>query len=156
MENNRIRNMRVIPAEIRTDKRVAIYCRVSTGSDSQAGSLETQKNGLRQIVKNEPNWTLYRIYEDKGSGSNTGRPGFESMIWDSYDNKFDIILVKSISSFTRNTAHLLETVQRLRSLGIEVIFEQENISTSSNEQDLLIAAHTAMARLTRGPRISSS
>jgi len=146
MENNRIRNVRVIPAHIKTGKRVAIYCRVSTTRGSQADSLKAQAYGLRQIVKNEPNWTLYGVYEDQGSGGNTSRPGFQRMIWDSYDNKFDIILVKSISRFARNAVDLLETVNKLRGLGIEVVFEQENIRTSDHKQDLLIAVHTAMAQ----------
>jgi len=146
MENNRERKIHFIPPKIKTQKRVAIYCRVSTTRESQADSLETQKDGLLEIVKKDPNWTLYKIYEDQDSGGNTSRPGFQSMIWDSYDNRFDIIIVKSISRFTRNTVDLLETIQKLRGLGIEVRFEQENISTSSNEQDLLIAVHTAMAQ----------
>jgi site-specific DNA recombinase len=146
MENNRRRKMRVIPAHIKIGKRVAIYCCVSTTRGSQADSLKVQKYGLQQIVKNEPNWTLYRIYEDQGSGGNTSRPGFQSMIWDSYDNKFDTILVKSISRFARNAVDLLGTVNKLRGLGIEVVFEQENIRTSDHRQDLLIAVHTAMAQ----------
>ena len=146
MENNRGRNTRLIPTKIRTDKRVAIYCRISTTRDSQADSLETQKYGLQQMVKNNPDWTLCGIYEDQDSGGNTVRPGFQRMLWDSYDNVFDIILVKSISRFTRNTAHLLETINKLRGLGIEVVFEQEDITTSDHRQDLLIAVHTAMAQ----------
>lgn len=34
MENNRIRSIRVIAAKVRTEKRVAIYCRISTTKDS--------------------------------------------------------------------------------------------------------------------------
>ena len=110
MENNRRHNMSVIPAKIRTEKRVAIYCRVSTTRDSQADSLETQKNGLQQIVQDNPNWTLYGIYEDQYTGGNTNRPGFQRMIWERYENIFDIILVKSISRFTRNSVDLLEMI----------------------------------------------
>lgn len=146
MENNRGRNVRFIPAKIRTEKRVAIYCRVSTRSNSQEESLEAQKYGLQQVVKNNPNWRLSRVCEDKDSGGNTYRPGFQKMILDSYENIFDIILVKSISCFSRNTVDLLETLKRLRDLGIEIVFEQENIRTSRNEQDLLIAVHTAIAQ----------
>lgn len=41
---------------------------------------------------------------------------------------------------------LLETINKLRGLGIEVVFEQENITTSDHGQDLLIAIHAAMAQ----------
>lgn len=58
------------------------------------------------------------------------------MMGDAFDRLFDIILVKSISRFSRNSVDLLKRVNELRLLGIEVIFEQENIATQENEQDL--------------------
>ena len=60
-----MRTITVIPAKIRTDKRVAIYCRVSTHKDSQEESLETQKARLQQIVKETLGWTLYRVMRTK-------------------------------------------------------------------------------------------
>lgn len=51
MENSRERKVIFIPAKIKTDKRVAIYCRVSTNKHSQEESLEAQKEGLQQRVK---------------------------------------------------------------------------------------------------------
>lgn len=78
MKNNTRRNVWSIPAKIRTDKRVAIYCRVSTTRDSQADSLGIQKYWLVEIVENNPNWTLYGIYEDQDSSDNTNRWGFET------------------------------------------------------------------------------
>lgn len=97
-------------------------------------------------MKNTPNWTLYRIYENQNSGKDTFRPGFQSMMRDAFDGLFDIILVKSISRFSRNSVDLLEKVNELRVLGIEVIFEQENIATQENEQDFQIAVRTAIAQ----------
>lgn len=146
MENNRRPNVRVIPARVRTEKRVAIYCRVSTTKDSQEESLAAQKYGLQQIVKNNPDWTLYRVYEDQDSGKDTFRPGVRSMMLDGRDGLFDIILVKSISRFSRNSVDLLGRINELRTMGIEVIFEQENIRTNENEQDLHIAVRTAIAQ----------
>jgi len=130
MRNNRRsnRSIRFIPATISNQKRVAIYCRVSTTRGSQEESLEAQKNGLQNMVKHNPNWTLVKVYTDTDSGKNIYRPGFKEMIFDSYENYFDIILVKSISRFNRNTVDLIDTVNKLRLLGIEVIFNQENVS----------------------------
>lgn len=56
MVNNSL-NPRVmyIPAKIKPNKNVAIYCRVSTNHDSQEESLEEQVEGLKLIVKNNPN-----------------------------------------------------------------------------------------------------
>lgn len=97
-----------IPAKIEPNKRVAIYCRVSTNHDSEEESLETQIEGLKQIVKNNPKWSLFKVYTDKDSGRNTLRSGFQSMIFDCYENLIDIVLVKSISRLARNTVDLLD------------------------------------------------
>lgn len=146
MENSRRPNVRLIPACLLAAKRVAIYCRVSTTRGSQEESLETQKSGLHKIVKDNPDWTLVKVYTDKGSGKNTYRPGFHRMILDSYDNYFDIILVKSISRFNRNTVDLLDTVNKLRLLGIEVIFIQENISSKDRDSDIVMALSASLAQ----------
>jgi len=129
MSENRKRKVHFIPATKTYAKRVAIYCWVSTLSEPQANSLEMQKYGLKEIVKGNTDWTLYHVYEDKDTGMNKYRPGFDKMIRDSYENLFDIILVKSISRFSRNTVDLLETVTKLKSLGVEVRFE--NICTDT-------------------------
>ena len=109
--------------------------RVSTNKDSQEESLATQKCRLQQIVKNTPDWTLYRIYEDQDSDKDMFRLGFQSMMCDAIDKFFDIILVKSISRFSRNSIEALEKVKELRWLGIELRAEDENISTQENQQD---------------------
>lgn len=97
MQNNQEPKVRIIPAKIRTDKKVAIYCRVSTNKHSQEESLEAQKKGLQQRVKNTLGWTLYKVYEDTASGKNTARVEFQRMRWDAHDGLFDIVLVKSCS-----------------------------------------------------------
>ncbi|KGM94332.1 recombinase family protein [Clostridium botulinum] len=135
-----------IPAKIAPNKRVAIYCRVSTNHNSQEESLEVQIEGLKLIVKSNPKWSLFKVYTDKDSGGNAFRYGFQSMIFDCYENLIDIVLVKSISRLARNTVDLLETVNRLRSMGIEMIFDQENIRTSEVDNDVLVAALTAIAQ----------
>ncbi|WP_341478061.1 recombinase family protein [Clostridium thermarum] len=98
------------------------------------------------IVKNNSKWSLFKVYADKDSGGNTFRSGFQSMIFDCYENLIDIVLVKSISRLARNTVDLLETVNKLRSMGIEMIFDKENIRTSEVDNDVLVAALTAIAQ----------
>jgi len=66
------------------------------------------------------------------------------LIFDCYE--IDTVLVKTISRFARNTVDLLETVSRLKGLGIEIIFQQENLRTSEAEDDILITAISAIAQ----------
>jgi len=136
----------VIPAAGHLLKRVAIYCRVSTTRDSQDESLEIQTKTLKQVVSSNPKWRLYEIYSDRDSGGNVARPGFQKLIFDCYENRIDIVLVKTISRFARNTVDLLDTVSRLKRLGVEVIFHQENIRTSQAENDILLSALSAIAQ----------
>lgn len=146
MKENRTRKITVIPAKIRTDKRVAIYCRVSTHKDSQEESLEAQKSRLQQVVQNTPGWTLYKIYEDQDSGNDIFRMGFQSMMMDAWDRCFDMILVKSVSRFSRNLEKSKERCNELKSLGIEVIFEEQNLSTFEDEENFELELCMAIAQ----------
>ncbi|WP_341478095.1 recombinase family protein [Clostridium sporogenes] len=123
-----------------------MYCRVSTTRGSQEDSLDAQKKGLQKIINDNPNCILFKVYTDTESGKNIYRPGFQEMIFDSYENYFDIILVKSISRFNRNTVDLIDTVNKLRCLGIEVIFNQENISSKDRDSDLVMALSASLAQ----------
>ena len=74
------------------------------------------------------------------------RDGFQKLIRDCDAGKIDIILVKSISRFARNTVDLLETIRHLRDIGVEVRFDRENISTSSADGELLITLLASFAQ----------
>lgn len=68
------------------------------------------------------------------------------MLLDSYENCFDIILTKSIIRFNRNTVDLLDTVNKLRLLGIKMIFQQENLSNKDIDSDLFMAILASLAQ----------
>ncbi len=140
------RRMYIISALPKKDIDVAIYCQVSTEHGSQDESLETQIAMLKDYAALHPEWTLYKIYTDRDSGGNTARWGFREMIINAYDHRFRIVLVKTISRFARNTVDLLETVERLKFLGIEIYFYQEQLSTSEASNDLLISTLSAVAQ----------
>jgi DNA invertase Pin-like site-specific DNA recombinase len=146
--DNEISKMKVtiIPPKRQPLKKVGIYCRVSTTHESQDESLDIQIKTLKQFVAYNPKWELCEVYTDKDSGGNVFRPGFQKMIFDCYDNRINIVLVKTISRFARNTVDLLETVSRLKGLGVEIIFHQENLRTSEADNDILISALSAIAQ----------
>lgn len=147
MENEKPKSkVIIIPPARQPLKRVAIYCRVSTTHESQDESLDIQIKTLKQVVENNPKWRLYEIYSDKDSGGNVARYGFQKLISDCYENRIDKVLVKTISRFARNTVDLLETVSRLKGLGVEIIFHQENLKTSEADNDILISALSAIAQ----------
>lgn len=86
-------------------KKVAAYCRVSTDSEEQKESYTNQVNHYTQHIQNNLEWEMADIYADEGiTGTSTkNRTHFNRMIQDARNGKLDLILVKSISRFARNT-----------------------------------------------------
>jgi|SRR5690554_286399 len=89
--------------------RVAAYCRVSTDSEEQLLSYNSQVEHYKQFIESNPDWQFVNIYADEGiSGTQvTKRVKFQRMINDALDGKIDIIITKSISRFARNTLDTL-------------------------------------------------
>ena len=105
--------------------RVAAYCRVSTDSDEQATSYETQIAHYTEFIGKNPAWEMAGVYADDGiSGTNTKhREEFNRMIDDAMGGKIDMIVSKSISRFARNTLDCLRYIRKLKEKNIPVFFE---------------------------------
>ncbi len=112
--------------------RVAAYCRVSTDSDEQATSYETQVEHYTEYIKQKIEWSFAGIFADEGvSGTYTKkREGFNNMIDECMAGNIDMIITKSISRFARNTVDCLKYIRKLKEKNIAVFFEKENINTS--------------------------
>jgi len=128
-------------------KRKTAYVRVSTASKAQLHSYEFQEQYWRDKFAQDPDTEFVGIYADKGiSGSSVHkRPQFMAMMQDAREHKFDEIHTKSVSRFARNTVQLLEAVRELRDLGIEVIFEKENIHTFEPTSELFLTIAATIA-----------
>ncbi len=128
-------------------KRVGIYCRVSTVNRDQLDSLSSQVSSLTQYVFSRASLNLADMYIDIGSGiSVAARDQFQRMILDCEQRKLDVVLTKSISRFGRNTVEILQTLQKLTTLGVEVIFDKENISSSDANNSLIISLLESVAQ----------
>ena len=103
--------------------RVAAYCRVSTETEIQEGSIENQIEHYEELIKSNPDYEFVNVYYDFGiSGYKEKRPGFQEMMKDARSGKIDLIITKSITRFARNTNTLLKATRELKSLGIGVFF----------------------------------
>lgn len=143
-----MRIQRIPARHERHQKRVAAYCRVSTTSEKQDGSFETQVAHYTRHIRSNPDWTLVRVYADHGI-SGTGarkRPGFLHMIQDALRGEIDLILVKSISRFSRNLVDCQQYVARLKEKGVEVRFEREGISSFDPTSDFIFSLLSAVAQ----------
>ena len=133
---------------IQRQLRVAAYCRVSTDDEEQLTSYEAQQEYYTDKIMTNKEWTMAGIFADEGISGTSARkrPEFLRMIRMCKQKKIDLILVKSISRFARNTVDCLNYIRILKELGIAVYFEKENINTLSAESEMLITIMGAFAQ----------
>ena len=156
MKNKPAPKVIVIPAkeesaqelEKKKNLRVAAYCRVSTNSEEQLNSYENQKAYYTEKIMTNPDWTMVDVFADEGKTGTSAckRKDFLRMIRQCRQGKIDMILAKSVSRFARNTVDTLNYTRELRSLGIPVIFEEQNINSIHPESEFLITIHGAFAQ----------
>jgi DNA invertase Pin-like site-specific DNA recombinase len=127
--------------------RVTAYCRVSTKSEDQLNSYEAQMEFYTEYISSKPEWEFIGLYADEGiSGTKLRRrKRFNDMIRDALDGKIDLIIVKSVSRFARNTVDSLSTVRALREKGVKVFFEQQNIDSLDPKCDMMLSIHASLA-----------
>ena len=128
-------------------KRVCAYARVSSDRDEAFHSLSAQISYYQKKIADHPDWEYAGVYSDRGiTGTKEERPGFQAMLEACRKKEVDIVLAKSITRFARNTVILLETVRELRSLGIDIHFEEEHIETLSTKGEFMISILAARAQ----------
>jgi DNA invertase Pin-like site-specific DNA recombinase/uncharacterized Zn finger protein len=117
---------------------IAAYCRVSTDKSDQLNSLEAQKEFFAEYTKRTGDH-LVRLYADEGiSGTKIkNRKEFLRMLSDAERGLFEMVVVKDISRFARNTVDLLQSVRKLKALGIETQFLTANMTSMGNSEFVL-------------------
>ena len=116
-------------------RKVAIYARVSTEHEAQLSALDNQIQYYDGILKQHPDWILYDRYIDEGiTGTSTNkRKNFMRMMEDAREGKFDLIVTREVSRFARNTVDTLQETRKLKNIGVEVYFIEDNIWTFNDE-----------------------
>lgn len=129
-------------------RRVAAYCRVSSDSEDQKNSYDSQVSHYRDYISQHPDWELVDIYADEGiSGTQVGkRQDFQRLISDCLDGKVDYIITKAIARFARNTLDTLKYVRMLKDKQVGVFFEEENIDTLTMDGELLLTILSSVAQ----------
>ena len=128
--------------------RVAAYCRVSTDSQEQETSFDSQVRHYTEYIGSHPGWELAGIYADEGiSGTSTRhRDQFKDMMSACERGEIDLIITKSISRWARNTVDFLTTIRHLRELEVRVLFEKESIDTMDSAGEVLITIMSSLAQ----------
>ena len=116
-------------------RKVAIYARVSSEHEAQLSALENQIQYYDEILLKHPEWELYKRYIDEGiTGTSVKkRKNFLKMIEDAKADHFDLIVTREVSRFARNTVDALQETRKLKKIGVEVYFTDDNIWTSNDD-----------------------
>ena len=128
--------------------RVAAYCRVSTDSEDQMNSYNSQVTYYTDLINQNPKWEMVDIYADAAiTGTQVDkRDGLQSMISDCLNGRIDQIITKSISRFARNTVDTLKYVRLLKENNVAVVFEDEGINTMTMDGELLLTVLSSVAQ----------
>lgn len=118
--------------------KVAIYCRLSEEDRNKeyqtddSNSIQNQKAMLLQYAE-EQGWELYKIYSDDDyAGADRRRPEFNRLLQDAKQHKFDIILCKTQSRFTRELELVEKYIHGLFPIwGIRFISIVDNADTAN-------------------------
>lgn len=131
----------------RLEKKVGIYCRVSTAEKEQLYSLTEQISALTRAVANVSQWRLADVFIDIASAKgDIPRREFERLMKECEAHNISVVLTKSISRFGRDTVETLTVINKLNAAGVRVIFEQENLDTDEVDSDLMISVMESLAQ----------
>ena len=127
--------------------KVCAYGRISSIKEHQETSLNEQIEYYSGLILNEPAFDFVGIYADEGKSGTTlkGRKQFNLMVSKAIDGEIDLIITKSISRFARNAVDFLSVIRKLRIIGCEVFFEEQNLSTLDPKADLLLSVFSSIA-----------
>ena len=128
--------------------RVCFYARVSTDKDEQLHSLSNQISFFNDYISKVPNWEFVGSYIDEGiSGTSVkNREEFLRMTRDAKRHKFDLILTKEISRFSRSTLDSIKYTQELLANGVGVYFLNDNINTILPDSELRLTMMSSIAQ----------
>jgi len=149
----------VIPATKKTGKellkdnskvlRVCAYVRVSTDTEEQLESFNAQIGRYKRIIceDHKDDWEFAGIFADTESGTTIEkREEFQDMMDKCRAGKIDLILVKQMSRFGRNTINTLQAIYELRGLGVEIWFENDDIFGSNPRLDFMLTMLSGLAQ----------
>ena len=122
--------------------KIAGYCRISVDEelDRDNVSIENQKAIIQDFVKNKfPNSTL-TFYEDRDRSGYTfeQREGYQAMRRGLVSHKYDILVVKDFSRFSRRNSRGLVELEDLRDAGARIISIGDGIDFPNDDDWLKI------------------
>lgn len=126
---------------------VAIYARVSTKKQAEAGNLERQLKRLR-VYAEEKGYRMAAEYTDVGSGLNQKRRGLERMLKAAERGEFKRLLIEYPDRLARFGFDYIERHLKYCGVTVEVVAQKEPEEAHAElVQDLLAIVTSFSARI---------
>ena len=128
-------------------KRVAIYVRVSTGTQT----TENQERELREVGR-RAGWEIVQVYNDagfSGAKSREGRPAFDALQKDASRRKFDMVAAWSVDRISRSLHDLTGFLKDLHALKVDLYLHQQALDTSTSTGKAMFQMVGVFAELER-------
>jgi len=128
-------------------KRTAAYARVSSGKEAMLHSLAAQVDYYAGYIGGNPRWEYAGVFADEAmTGTKDSRPEFQRLLGECRAGNIDLVITKSISRMARDTLTVLESVRELKSLGVDIFFEEQNIHSMSGDGELMLSILSSFAQ----------
>lgn len=127
--------------------KVTFYARVSTHREEQLNSQENQIQTFTEMIQRNPRWTLVEGYIDTIRGESVAnRNNFQRMIDDAKAGKFDLIICKEISRFSRDLLDSISYTRDLFQSNVGVFFTSDNLCTIDRDSELRLGIMASIAQ----------
>lgn len=128
-------------------KRVAIYARVSTSSQT----VENQFQELREVAQRN-GWHIVAELSDSGISGAKGRdqrPAFDSLLKRATRREFDLIMVWAIDRLGRSIQHLVGFMNDIQAMGVDLYVHQQAIDTTTPSGRMIFSIFSALGEYER-------
>ena len=94
-----------------------------------------------------PQWVIADVYMDIVTcKTDSSRKVLNRLLEDCNSRMIVIVITENIGRFGRDTVEILDALNQLRTLGVRVIFEQEELDTANTDSDLMISIIESLAQ----------
>lgn len=132
--------------------KAAIYTRVSTTDQVDNGyGLEVQQTKCEAMATVKDFEIVATLSDDGISGTKdeTERPGLASLLQMAEDKEIDCVIVHALDRLGRNTQLVLSLVEKLETLGIDLISCKESLDTTSPTGRFVLRMFASLGELER-------